>query len=70
MDESRQMNSNVRELWSLAKDTERRVEGLHSDMRKVSLSRLLFILIVLTLEVVRSCIVLFLCAYNLFEFVI
>jgi hypothetical protein len=37
MDESRQMNSNVRELWSLAKDTERRVEGLHSDMRKVQI---------------------------------
>uniref|UniRef100_A0A0E0JYW8 Uncharacterized protein n=1 Tax=Oryza punctata TaxID=4537 RepID=A0A0E0JYW8_ORYPU len=35
MDESRKMNSNIHNIWSMAKDTDNRVGALHSDVKMV-----------------------------------
>uniref|UniRef100_A0A0E0G5D3 Uncharacterized protein n=1 Tax=Oryza nivara TaxID=4536 RepID=A0A0E0G5D3_ORYNI len=35
MDESRKMNSNIHNIWSMAKDTDNRVSALHSDVNMV-----------------------------------
>uniref|UniRef100_A0A452ZB10 Uncharacterized protein n=1 Tax=Aegilops tauschii subsp. strangulata TaxID=200361 RepID=A0A452ZB10_AEGTS len=35
MDESRKMNSNAHQIWSLAKDTAKKVESLYTDVAKV-----------------------------------
>ncbi|XP_006647199.2 uncharacterized protein LOC102711771 [Oryza brachyantha] len=34
-DESRKMNSNIHNIWSMVKDTDKRVEALHSDVKMV-----------------------------------
>jgi hypothetical protein len=34
------MNSDIYNIWSLANDTEKTVEALHSDVEKVSTSKL------------------------------
>lgn len=47
MDESRKMNSNAHQIWSLAKDTAKKVESLYADVAKVSLSWLMSVLIIL-----------------------
>ncbi|OEL33214.1 hypothetical protein BAE44_0005767 [Dichanthelium oligosanthes] len=44
-DESRKMTSDIHSVWSLAKDTTEKVEALHSDIKKVYFSRLLFLFI-------------------------
>mgnify|MGYP003702643211 CR=1 FL=1 len=41
MDESRKMNSNIHNIWSMAKDTDNRVSALHSDVNMVRLSSVL-----------------------------
>ena len=46
MDESRKMNSNAHQIWSLAKDTAKKVESLYTDVAKVSLSWLMSVLII------------------------
>ncbi|KAF0932711.1 hypothetical protein E2562_012005 [Oryza meyeriana var. granulata] len=36
-DESRKMNSNIHNIWSMSKDTDKRVEALHSDIKMVQI---------------------------------
>lgn len=36
-DESRRMNSSIYNIWSLAKDTEKRIGALHSEVKKVQI---------------------------------
>uniref|UniRef100_A0A0D9VF83 Uncharacterized protein n=1 Tax=Leersia perrieri TaxID=77586 RepID=A0A0D9VF83_9ORYZ len=37
LEESRKMNSDIHNIWSMAKDTDKRVEALHSDVKMVLL---------------------------------
>jgi hypothetical protein len=46
-DESRKLGSSIRQVWSLAKDTEKKVEALYAEIEKVSLSWLTPVLILL-----------------------
>ena len=39
-DEWVKMNSTINRIWSFTKETEKRVEGLYSDLKKVCLFRL------------------------------